>query len=472
MLRGRVAEMRHARLHAQARSAGIVYSASRPHRYQIFMLQHRVSRLFLGVCIAAATVGVLVSPSGAEETSKPPATAPAPDGDKRNPVAEAEAVIKFHEKRVAELPTDPTAPIRLASALLDLARITHDYKVYPRAEAACKEALKRDPKHFGAMILQGSAYLGQHRFRDAVEAADAALKVRPDAPEALALRGDALLQLGDLTKTREDYEKVLELQPDLVAHSRMAHLQFAEGDADAAAASFDAALAAGEEKAAAPALLAWCLVRVGEFRFRTGDWDEADKWYKRALELSEDDHDVLDHMAELHAARGEYDEALKLSDRAISLSPRPEFQQSRGDIYAVMKKDAEALKCHEKALAAYLEAAEAGHAHYYHHLAGLLCDSDFVRDPAEAIRWAKKDVQIRLTVNTYDALAWAYYHDGNDRDAEATMEKALRDKTIDSHILYHAGLIYSRSGEAAKGRAYLRRAADANPKFNEFHFHR
>jgi hypothetical protein len=48
----------------------------------------------------------------------------------------------------------------------------------------------------------------------------------------------------------------------------------------------------------------------------------------------------------------------------------------------------------------------------------------------------------------------------------------MREPTADAHVLYHAGLIYSRAGDNQKGRLYIRRAASANPKFNEFHFHR
>ena len=43
------------------------------------------------------------------------------------------ARIQFLEKRVAEHPTDPTLPTRLASALLDRAKLTHDFTLYPRA---------------------------------------------------------------------------------------------------------------------------------------------------------------------------------------------------------------------------------------------------------------------------------------------------------------------------------------------------
>jgi tetratricopeptide (TPR) repeat protein len=252
----------------------------------------------------------------------------------------------------------------------------------------------------------------------------------------------------------------------------MANLQFAEGDATAAASSLEAALRAGEERAAPPALMAWGLVRLGELRFRTGDWAAADHWYSRAVELNGDDPDAVDHKAELHAARGEYEPALKLLKAALALSPRPEFHHNLGEVYAATGDRPRALAAHRRALAAYLEAAEAGHAHYYHHLAGLYCDVDALRDAGKAEQWARKDLQLRRTSATLDALAWALYHAGDYADAAAAMDEALRDKTADAHVLYHASLIYSRAGDPEKGRLQLRRAAAANPKFNEFHFHR
>ena len=89
-----------------------------------------------------------------------------------------------------------------------------------------------------------------------------------------------------------------------------------------------------------------------------------------------------------------------------------------------------------------------------------------------AARWARRDLQLRQTVSSFDAMAWAMYQAGKFKEAGEWMDKALRDPTADSHVLYHAGLIYARAGDANLGRVYLRKAAQVNPKFNEFNFHR
>ncbi len=413
----------------------------------------------------------LVPPAGPrnERPSEPaPVTRPAPPGDSEA----ADGAIRFLEAKVEDNPGDPTFPTQLGAVCLDRAKRTHDYRHYARAEAALKEAIVCDDKHFEAVVLLGACYLGQHRFREAAGAAGQALGLRPDAPEAIALRGDALLASGETGRAREDYQKLLDAKPDLLAHTRMANLLLAEGDSRSAIESLEAALHAGEDAAAPPALLAWCAVRLGAVHFGAGNWDQADRWYAKALELEDEDPDTLDHRSELLAARGEFNEALDMSARAIRLAPRPEFLQSRGDIYAAMGDATQAFECHEKALAAYLEAAEAGHAHYYHHLVGMFCDVDVLRNPVEAIRWARNDLQARRTVATFDAMAWALYLNDQFEEAAASMDKALRDPTADAHVLHHAGLIYARAGDPVKGRRYLRRAADVNPKFNEFHFHR
>lgn len=357
-------------------------------------------------------------------------------------------------------------------ALLEKAKESKDIAAYARAEAAARDALKADPKNVAAMVVLGSAELEQHRYQEAVQAADQALALKPDALDALGLHADASLQLGQLIQARADTEKLLAAKPDLLAHLRMGELQFAEGDAQAAIGSFESAVEAGETDKASPALQVRALVRLGEAHFRAGEWDAAEHAYQSALKLRGDDADVHDHIAELYAARGEFEQAISHSDRAIAKCSRPEFLQSRGDIHAAMNDPDEAARWHGKALTAYVADAEAGRSTYLARVARMHCDVASMRDPAEALRWARRAAQFARNVDTFDALAWAFYQSEKYKDAADAMDKALRQRTADADVLYHAGLIYSRAGDARKGATYLRRASLANPKFNEFHFRR
>ena len=154
----------------------------------------------------------------------------------------------------------------------------------------------------------------------------------------------------------------------------------------------------------------------------------------------------------------------------IARVPRAEFFQALGDLYTFMGKPDDAKPWHECALAAYRKSIEQGNAHYLHHLAGFYSDAQ--ENPAEALRWAYKELEVRHSIYAYDALAWALYKSGDFTKARDTVKQALILGTKDAHLLYHAGLIYSRAGELEQGRVYLKQTVAINPSYNAFHMHR
>src|SRR5688500_13136116 len=203
-------------------------------------------------------------PPGARSAgpSSAPSTAPATIED---------PVIRDLAERVAADPLDPAIAVRLGAACLRRARETSDVTLYAKAETAFHTAIKRKTEYFPALTGLGTTYLGQHKFRNALAVADRAITQRPDAPEGHALRGDACLELGELADAEAAFQRMHALRPNLLSHARLANLRFVRGDTPAAVEQYDAALRAGQKFGAAPALLAWCLVKLGEVRFRTGD---------------------------------------------------------------------------------------------------------------------------------------------------------------------------------------------------------
>ncbi|MGH8497704.1 MAG: tetratricopeptide repeat protein, partial [Methylococcales bacterium] len=180
---------------------------------------------------------------------------------------------------------------------------------------------------------------------------------------------------------------------------------------------------------------------------------------------------ALEHLAELRAAQTRFNEAIMLYQKAIARAPtRAEYFQALGDLYTFMGNAGDAKPWHEHALAAYRRSIEQGNAHYLHHLAGFY--SDVQENPAEALHWACKDLEVRHSIYAYDALAWAHYKNGDFTKARDTMQKALIPGTKDAHLLYHAGLIYSRAGELEQGQGYLKQTVAINPSYNAFHMHR
>jgi len=88
------------------------------------------------------------------------------------------------------------------------------------------------------------------------------------------------------------------------------------------------------------------------------------------------------------------------------------------------------------------------------------------------VEWARKDLELRQSIQAYDALAWALYKDGQIAAAAEANRKALATGAKDAHLLYHAGMIRMSMGDFAGGRTALQEAVAINPRYNTFHVHR
>ena len=135
-----------------------------------------------------------------------------------------------------------------------------------------------------------------------------------------------------------------------------------------------------------------------------------------------------------------------------------------------MGKPDQAKPWHDAALAGYLESTARGEVHYYHHLAGFYADAR--QDGAEAVKWARKDAELRPNFLTQDGLAWALYRNGQFAAARATAEKTLSSGVKDPHLFFHAGMIYLADGRTGEGKRFLQTVAEINPGYENFHVHR
>jgi tetratricopeptide (TPR) repeat protein len=287
----------------------------------------------------------------------------------------------------------------------------------------------------------------------------------------LATLGDALLELGRYAEAEDAYGELRRKAPGNPAVlARDARLAEIHGKNDQAVSLVKQAADAVSRMAGDRGEVAWYRTRIGEILFRTGRLDQAEEQYRAALDARPDDYGASEHMAELRAAQEKYDEAVALYEAAATRWPRPEMFQALGDLYAFRRRPDQAKPWHDRAIAIYLRDAQRGRGHYYHHLAAFYSDSR--EDAAEAVRWAEKDLEVRQSIYAYDALGWALYRAGRFPEAAAAAKRALAAGTQDAHLLYHAGMIESRAGNAQRGAELLRQALAVNPRHQSFHVHR
>jgi tetratricopeptide (TPR) repeat protein len=385
-----------------------------------------------------------------------------------------ERVIRFLSDRVRRDPEDIVALNRLAGEYLAHYRRTGDDGDLYRSAATAEQSLRAVPadQNAAGLAARARALFALHRFGEARDLALKLVGLDPDKRYPLEILGDAQLELGEYDEAEGTYRKMESMgEADVNTEARLARLDLIRGKREEARARLaKAVMMARALEPPAPEVVAWCLVQEGQIAFTSGDWDAAEKNYQAALEALPGDWAATDHLAELRGAQRKFDEAEQMYSALVERVPRPELFQALGDLYAVAGKADEAKRWRDKALEGYLAAVAAGGVQYDHHLAGFYCDSE--PNAPEAVKWARKDWAARKSVYAWDGLAWAFYQGGEFKAAAEAMDKALAQGTKDSHILYHASLVYYRAGEAAKGKACLLQAAQVNPKFNEFHVHR
>ncbi len=390
------------------------------------------------------------------------------------PIDEADRVRRFLEDRVRRDPDDILAQNRLADIYLQRLRETGDYEWLRRAGEAAGCSLDSVPaeQNSTGLFMRGRVEYESHHFAAAREVALALTKIEPRKSRGFALLGDALLEFGDRDQARVAYDSMEKLKGDPVeSETRLARFELSGGNYDSARMHFEKALEAARQLSPAPPeIITWCLVQLGQLAFSLGKWDAAEQSFQAALAERPGDSGAMEHLGELRAAQEKYTEALAFYEQAIARTPRPEFWQALGDVYAALGKLAEAKIWHARARDAYLKNAAEGNDHYFHHLAGFFSDTE--ENPIEALKWARRDLELRHSAAAEDALAWALFRGGDFVQAERIITKVLARGVKDAHILAHAGMIFLAADNTTRGKELLAEAARINPRHNSFHVHR
>jgi tetratricopeptide (TPR) repeat protein len=283
-----------------------------------------------------------------------------------------------------------------------------------------------------------------------------------------ALLADIAFQEGRYADAGQGYDAVVRRTRTWDNLARLAYFKDKLGDPAGADRTY--AQAADVITAKEMRSYAWVELQRGLLSLGRGRYAAAADHYDRAGRAYSGYWLVDEHVAELCAARGRFDDAVALYQRVITRAPRPEVQQQFGDLYAFIGKPDLAKPWHDKALAGYLESADRGDVHYFHHLAAFY--ADVAQDGREAVKWATRDVELRRNYATEDALAWALYRDGQTSEALGASGRALAYGISDAHLFFHAAMIHLAAGRTSDGQRLLRQTAEVNPGYKNFHVHR
>ena len=348
--------------------------------------------------------------------------------------------------------------------LASLGGKTRDFVV---AERVARETIERFGPREDLCLLKANLDLRFHRLAEVRADLEMTplLKARPQARSILA---DVDFQEGRYEQARREYEALIELDPVWDDMARLAHFKWKMGDRTGAEEWFERA----EDELTAKQMrsFAWLELQRGVLDLSCGDYTAARGHYDRAARAYSGYWLVDEHVAELLAAEERFEEAEALYLRLAERESRPELLQTIGELYGFMGAPAKAWDFLYRALSAYLESAERGDVHYWHHLSDFYSD---VRPNAdEAVKWARKDLELRENFNTQAAMALALHVAGRHAEALQWIESALASGVRDAHIFGHAAAVYHAAGRVSEAARYTLEAARINPHADRFHVHR
>ncbi len=414
--------------------------------------------------LAAALALMLMAGCSSSEATRPSATQSV-TAAASSLLATTNDTIAFWEQRIARDPYDATAYNKLADAYLRRARQTGDVADYDRADIALKTSLAILPTgNLDAQLQLAFVRVSKHDFRGGLDLASQALESLPNDPYGLGIVGDTQLALGEYDEAEASYLAMAKAAPGLSSFSRLATVYELRGDLKQAELTWRNAI--GIDGGTRPENSAWARVELGNFYLTHGDTGAAEDSYRKALDAYPGYVHSLAGLANVDAARQDYDKAIELYRDVTTRYPIPDYVIALGDIYAAAGKPDQASK--QYALVGAIDQLyRANGVNTDLQMALFLADHD--RDLDESLRQARAASIDRPSIQAADTLAWALYKTGQFEEARQQAEQALRLGTQQPLYLFHAGMIAARQSDTLAARDYLNRALTLNPHFHVLH---
>ncbi len=372
------------------------------------------------------------------------------------------ALTKQHilaaQETLVKKPDDAKTALSLAAEYLQAVRESADTEYYRRAEGMLKHVEKLESGNPEVRFLRGQIFMGKHDFASALPLGQALVTEYPEVQRYYGLLADAQIEMGLYDESVATLQRMADLRPDNAVLTRIAYAREIHGD-------FDGAIEAMQEASGVstgiPEQDAWILTELGRLAL-TVNIEAGKRYSQAALAMYPNSAAATAGLAKAAAFAKDYPEAEKQALAAFELQALPEYSALLGDIYMLMDKPAKAELYYTLTEAGYDGIAAAG-TNVNLERAKFLAERG--RDPAKALTLAKAVHAERPTIYAADVLSLAFAQNKQDIQAWKYAEEALRTKSTDPMLLYHAGLAAKAVSETPKAKSYLT-AALKRPYFS------
>jgi tetratricopeptide (TPR) repeat protein len=386
--------------------------------------------------------------------------------DEPSPVARADAaavatrgdltaVMQGLVQHLNAQPRDARGWATLGHVYVEQSRVTADLAYYARADRALDRALSLDGADDLARAGQAALAAARHDFAGALRHADAALRLDPYQSTALAIRVDALTELGRYDDQLAALRTADRRAPGGPVLLRLSYAFELRGDLEEAALMLDRALAATD----APADRAFALTLRAEIDRKAGRPGAAGRRLRQALEANPDYGPAYLALARLATARGD--------DVAARRAWRAAYRRAGSvDAASELARVAEREGRVGRAAGLYRAVADNRASEI---AAGVDMDLEIAQfeadhgSPRIALAAARREWGRRHSVHVADALGWALYRAGRVDDALPFALAATRLGTPDAHFWLHRAVIEDALGLEREARRHLAHGLRVDP---------
>jgi tetratricopeptide (TPR) repeat protein len=385
-----------------------------------------------------------------------------------------DAKIRSLQLHLKMYPQDFKAYDALGAGYIQKGRETADASYYELAKEALNKSLdlmSNDPTAASAKTHLAVVAMAEHQFEEALSWAQAALALGSGDPSPWAIVGDALTDLGEYERAGDAYARLRDpLHPEEESNglayernSRMAYLHFLRGDAPGATNSMRVAIALAMSLHLPAENVAWSEYQLGEICFKSGDLVGAERAYTAGLDIEPLSYRNLAGLGEVRTAQRKYPEAIALYQKAIAVVPFPAFAAALYDLDLQVGRPDDARK--QLDLLEFISKLNPINARlFYRELALFYADHDLKLK--ESVELAKKELEVRHDIYTWDILAWVLFKNDRVLEASEAMQKALALGTGDALLDFHGGMIEFQLGHTKQAQELFKRALSLNPQFH------
>jgi tetratricopeptide (TPR) repeat protein len=324
-----------------------------------------------------------------------------------------------HEKAIADYSRAIELDPKLVNAWNNRGTSSSQLGQHAKAVADYSTAIELDPRDVQLWYQRGVLYCDRLlQPAKAVSDFSKAIELNPRDAETWKYRGDAYSQLGQHDKAIADYSRAIELDPKLVnAWNNRGTCYSQLGQHDKAIADYSRAIDLNP-------MYVTCRFNRGVAYAQVGQHEKAVEDFSRVIELSPKGIGGWAYRGNAHLALGNHDKAVADFSEVIKLDAKVGLAWfRRGIAHNGLAHFPEAVADYRKALT--LLPADAG---IHDALARLLatCLEPKLRDPAEAVKLAKKAIELSHGhINYWNTLGMAQYRAGDGKAAIAAFDRYL-----------------------------------------------